>query len=336
MSEMRAIKKLTWFINTALLGVVFFMTFAYAYYGVTYMVYHSIPTVLVYVALYWFIHKDKLDLYVWILYVVITLYMIAGTICMGYQSGFHFYCASLIPLTFYMEYLAYKLHTRKANALFTSLLLVIVYFACTGYAMLKGPVYDVDPVFLFRCMVGNTLGVFAFLIGYTGLVNNMVRSSEERLSEIAHTDQLTGLFNRHYIMTYLDELDLSPDHWSAMIDIDGFKEINDTYGHHGGDFVLKELARIMNEVCTDCVIARWGGEEFLIVGDKKAQEPAVLEALRQAVGSGPFPFEEQKIPVHITIGAADYEAGQSVDHWIQSADNKLYAGKRNGKNQVVY
>lgn len=337
MQQLASIKKLTWWVNTALLAVVLFMTFAYAYYGVTYMVYHSIPTVVIYVVLYWFIHKEKLDLYTWGVYVLITLYMIAATVCVGFSAGFQMYCTSLIPLSFYMEYLAYALHTRKANAVVTSLLLVIAYFACSGYALLRGPVYTLDNVFLFRCMVGNSLGVFAFLIGYTALVNKMVRRSEDQLSEMAHKDQLTGLFNRYYIMTYLDELyqKMPPAQWTAMVDIDGFKGINDTYGHHGGDYVLKTLANIMREVCTGCVIARWGGEEFLIVTDGSAQDPAVLETLRRTVAERAFVFEEQHIPVSITIGASRYEEGQSIDHWVQSADRKLYVGKNSGKNQVV-
>lgn len=338
MLQVKFVKRLTLFINTALFGVVLLMTFAFAYYGVTYMVYQSIPTILVYLGLYWFIYKEKLDVYVWILYIVITAYMAAATVCIGYDAGFHFYCASLIPLSFYMEYLAHKLHTRKTNALLTSLTLMIIYLACTWYALRKGPVYEVDPVFAYRCMVGNALGVFAFLIGYGSLVHGLVRSSEEQLSEIALKDQLTGLYNRHYIMTYMDELyrQMPADQWIAMVDIDGFKGINDTYGHHGGDYVLTELTRIMREVCSDCVLARWGGEEFLIVINGTEKSPAVLEAFRQTVAETPFLFEGKTIPVSITVGVSGYEDGQSIDRWIQSADRKLYEGKKNGKNQVVY
>ncbi|MCH5287847.1 MAG: GGDEF domain-containing protein [Christensenellaceae bacterium] len=338
MLQMQAIKKLTWFINTALMGFVIFMTAAYAHYGVTYMVYHSIPTIVAYVVLYWFIHKDKLDIYVWIVYIVITLYMVAATVCIGFNAGFHLYCASLIPLTFYMEYLGYKLHTRTASAMQTSILLVVIYLACTGYAVLKGPLYEVDASFTFRCMIGNAVSVFCFLIGYTSLVHKLVRSSEERLSEMAHKDQLTGLFNRHYVMNYMDELyqHMPPDQWVAMIDIDDFKGINDTYGHHGGDYVLTELARIMREVCVDCVISRWGGEEFLIVTDGTARDSEMLETLRRTVNETSFVFENKTIPVSITIGISRYEEGQSMDRWVQSADRKLYTGKSSGKNQVVY
>ena len=338
MQEMKGIKKLTLGVNTGLLIFVLFMIFAFAYYGVTYMVWHSIPTAAVYVGLYWLIRKEKLDLYVWIIYILITLYMIAGTICMGFNAGYLMYCTSLIPLSFYMEYLAYKLHTRKANALVTSALLVIIYLVCASYVFFKGPVYEVEPIFLFRCLIGNSIGVFFFLVAYGRLVHKMVRDSEIRLAKMAHTDQLTGLGNRRYIMGYLTGLSqqLAPGKWIAMADIDNFKDINDTYGHQVGDRVLEELARIMDQVCVGCQIARWGGEEFLIVGDSAVRDPAVMETLRRAVEEASFEFDGQTVPVSITVGTADYVEQQSIDHWIQSADRKLYVGKNSGKNQVVF
>ena len=337
MLKMEDIKKLTWYINTAILGFVFFMTFLFAYYGVTYMVYHSIPTIAAYLLMYRLIRKDKLDVYVLAIYVVITLYMVAGTVCMGFGAGYQMYCASLIPLTFYMSYLGDLLHTRKLNAFATSMILVVIYLACTSFAVLHGPIYEVDPKFVYRCMIGNAVAVFCFLIGYTSLVHKLVRSTQERLTEMAHKDQLTGLFNRHYMMTYLDELQsrMPPEPWAAMIDIDDFKGINDTYGHHGGDHVLLEISSLMREVCDGCVIARWGGEEFLIVSQGAARDAGLLEGLRRRIEETDFVFEGRTIPVSVTVGVAVYEAGQTIDQWIQSADRKLYAGKNDGKNQVV-
>lgn len=338
MLQMADMKKLTWYINTALLGIVAVMAFLFAYFGVTYMVWHSIPTIAAYIAMYGLIRRNKLDVYVLVIYIVITAYMAAGTVCLGFDAGYQMYCASLIPLAFYMSYLGDMLHTRKLNAMVTSLLLVLVFLVSTSFALIHGPIYDVDKHFIYRCMVGNSVAVFCFLIGYTSLIHKLVGSTEKRLAEMAHRDQLTGLFNRHYMMTYMDELcqQMPTDQWIAMLDIDEFKVINDTYGHHGGDYVLTELTRIMRQVCGDCVIARWGGEEFLIVTNGTAQEHELIEKLRQAVAEATFVFEDQIIPVTITAGIADYEAGQSIDKWIQSADRKMYLGKNSGKNQVVY
>lgn len=338
MSQMDQMKKLTYGVNTGLIFMVVFMIWAYSYYGVTIMVYQSIPTAMAYVAMYWLVHTGKLDVYVLLTYILITAYMITATICLGSSAGYLLYCMSLIPLSYYMEYLGDQLQTRKMNAKITSAILVALFLGLSWYTTAKGPLYEVEPVFLFRCLIGNAIGVFCFLIGYTSLITRMVRDSEHRLSDIAHKDQLTGLFNRHYLMRYMDGLyqQMPPEQWVAMIDIDDFKGINDTYGHRGGDYVLTELARMMGEVCQGCVIGRWGGEEFLIATDGSARSDAMLETLRQAVADNAFIYEGTLIPVTITIGKANYSEGLSIDRWIQEADRKLYKGKESGKNQVVY
>ena len=338
MLQMADIKKLTWYINTALLGIVTVMAFLFAYFGVTYMVWHSIPTVAAYIVMYGLIRRDKLDVYVLVIYIVITAYMAAGTVCLGFDAGYQMYCASLIPLAFYMSYLGDMLHTRKLNAMVTSLLLVLVFLISTSFALIHGPIYEVDKRFIYRCMVGNSVAVFCFLIGYTSLIHKLVGGTEKRLAEMAHRDQLTGLFNRHYMTTYLERLAgrAQPGQWAAMIDIDDFKGINDMYGHLCGDYVLTELSRLMGEVCEGCVIARWGGEEFLIVTDGEARDQSLIESLRRAVEETAFVFEGQRIPVTISAGVAPWAADQSLDRWIQIADGRLYQGKNGGKNRVVY
>lgn len=338
MAQIDQMKRLTFWVNTGLMCFVAFMAAAFRHYGVTIMVYQSVPTALIYVGMYWLIHRGKLDAYVLMTYVLITAYMVTATICMGASAGYLLYCMSLIPLSFYMEYLGDQLHTRKLNAMVTSMILVALFLGLAWYADMKGPIYAVDPSFLFRCLIGNAIGVFSFLIGYTWLVTNMVRDSERQLSEMAHKDRLTGLFNRHYVMAYLDGLhrQMPPHQWLAMVDIDGFKHINDTYGHQGGDYVLTRLSALMERVCDGCVIGRWGGEEFLIVSNGTAQDTTMLETLRHAVETEAFVFEGVTIPVTVTIGAAGYEPGLTLDRWVQTADRKLYDGKGSGKNRVVY
>ena len=338
MSQLEQMKKLTYWVNTGLMCFVAFMALAFVYYGVTPMVYQSILTAMAYVAMYWLVYKSKLDVYVLMTYILITAYMVTATLCLGNSAGYLLYCMSLIPLSYYMEYLGDQFQTRKMNAKITSTILVVLFLGLSWYTTAKGPLYEVEPAFLFRCLIGNAIGVFCFLIGYTSLITRMVRISESRLSEMAHKDQLTGLFNRHYLMSYMDGLyqQMPPEQWVAMIDIDGFKGINDTYGHRGGDYVLTELARMMGDVCEGCVIGRWGGEEFLIVTDGSARDSKVRETLRQAVADKSFVFEGTIIPVTITIGMANYAEGLTIDRWIQKADRKLYDGKENGKNQVVY
>lgn len=148
-------------------------------------------------------------------------------------------------------------------------------------------------------------------------------------------DNLTGLYNRHYMMDSLKEQSNYANSWIAIMDIDNFKKINDVYGHNAGDYVLKELAKILTTVGEGCTIARWGGEEFLILGSDMSEDISVLEQLRNKVAEKPIVFEESPIAVTVTIGVSVYNNFVSVDKWIQDADQKLYFGKNNGKNRVV-
>ena len=338
MIEIKKMQKLSALVNTVLIGCFIMGLVSFRFYGVTYMVYHCIPTIALLISFYYLLYKRMLHLYVTAVYTVLAIYMAAGTICVGYNAGFHLYCMSLIPLAFYLEYIAYKLQTGKMSAKLSSLALVLIYLATTGYVVLKGPVYHVDAIVAFRFLYVNAIIVFSFVIGYANLTLKLVIASEDKLTDMAHTDRLTGLFNRHYMMSHLDALyqSLLPRQWIAMVDIDDFKKINDTYGHNCGDYVLTEWTKIMRDICKDCTISRWGGEEFLIISNTDALEPALLETLRRRVEETPFSYQGKAFPVTITIGVSCHQSGQSLSGWIQSADAKLYSGKAGGKNRVIY
>jgi diguanylate cyclase (GGDEF)-like protein len=94
----------------------------------------------------------------------------------------------------------------------------------------------------------------------------------------------------------------------------------------------------MREVCKDCDISRWGGEEFLIYssGNLRAKGLPMFETLRQRVESEDFVFGEEHIKVTITSGMAECTSDSSVDKWVNAADDNLYTGKKTGKNKVVY
>lgn len=338
MVEMKTMQKITMYVNASLMAFVFFAMFFYKYCGVTYMVYHSIPTLACYVVFFIMLRKGMLYQYAIAVYVVITVYMAAGNICMGYSAGFHLYCISLIPLSFYMVYLARQLGLKRVNPLWISLVLIIVSLSGTVYVVLNGPVYEIGKAPLCACLVLNSVAVFGFLIGYAGFMVKLVIDSEDKLTDMANTDRLTGLSNRHYMMAHLSALQrgIHPEQWLAMADIDDFKKINDTYGHDCGDYVLIEIAKTMQTVCKGCTVCRWGGEEFLITPDTETAKPALLEQLRQRVQEIPFSYQGHDFTVTVTIGAAAYQPGQPLDGWIRNADDKLYEGKAIHKNRVIF
>ena len=338
MTDMKTMQRITMFVNAALMGFVLLALLFYKKYGITYMYYHSMPTLVCYAIFFVVIHKGMLPLYARAVYVVLTLYMAAGNICLGYNAGFHLYCISLIPLSFYMVYMATKLNIRKINPLVVSFALICVYLSSAIYAIVKGPAYEIDTAVACSCLVVNSIAVFCFLIGYAGFMLKLVRDSEDKLTDMANTDRLTGLFNRNYMMTHLNGLQPAnlSGQWLAIADIDDFKKINDTYGHSCGDYVLTEIAKAMREVCLGCTVCRWGGEEFLLLSDTSAAKPALLEQFRQKVQDAPFSYQGRDLSVTVTIGVSSYQPGQPLDEWVRDADDKLYEGKAANKNRVIY
>lgn len=167
----------------------------------------------------------------------------------------------------------------------------------------------------------------------------------KRLEMLATTDPLTKLQNRRGMIThienYVKELGGTKDSLLtiAIGDIDFFKHINDTYGHEVGDYVLETLAKIMNEFMDGKgMVARWGGEEFLftlegINGDYAFEE---MSKLLHLIERYEFSYEGTPIKVTMTYGIEEYDDHNGIDAVISRADEKLYMGKEQGRNRVIY
>lgn len=165
-----------------------------------------------------------------------------------------------------------------------------------------------------------------------------------KTQHLSITDELTQLYTRRHMNgVILQEFERARRYGTiltvAMIDIDDFKKINDKYGHLAGDFVLKEIASIfLNTLRKTDYIYRYGGEELCVLMPETVIEKAYtpLERLRKAIEVKEFIFDNQKIPVTISIGTATYK--KEMGHWrdlVECADNALYQAKRTGKNKVV-
>jgi len=174
------------------------------------------------------------------------------------------------------------------------------------------------------------------------LAYEFLEEANKELMEQVIKDPLTGLYNRRYLFEYLKVKIKEFERFSyplslVMIDIDKFKDINDTYGHLVGDCVLKELALILrrNTRLTDCV-ARYGGEEFTIVmpfADLK-DACAKAESIRKSVEKHKF-CKDLKLDVTISAGVAVYSKGLSPEEFVKIADENLYKAKNTGRNKVV-
>jgi len=172
--------------------------------------------------------------------------------------------------------------------------------------------------------------------------SDRLRHSLQLSLEMAITDQLTGLFNRRYMSRHLNTLmaDGGKPVSFLILDVDFFKQINDTYGHDVGDEVLREFAgRISANVRGIDLACRFGGEEFVVVMPDTDLSFAymVAERLRQSVADAPFQLAAngKEVPVTISIGVATSYAGDTPEVLLKRADQALYRAKRDGRNRVI-
>lgn len=178
------------------------------------------------------------------------------------------------------------------------------------------------------------------LIGVTRDISER-KMFEAQLTRLAMTDPVTGVWNRHYGTDLLAAETAQPDddrvHRSVlMVDIDHFKYINDRFGHQAGDEVLIELARrLAEEVRGTDMVARWGGEEFVILLRDCPLDDAVVRAdeVRRRIADTPFPVVG---PVTVSIGVAQLTAEEESCSWLGRADDALYQAKRSGRNAVAF
>ncbi|MCR4689405.1 MAG: GGDEF domain-containing protein [Saccharofermentans sp.] len=336
--DIKDMRRSTYIVNSVIILIVVGLGLFFLYSKAYFLVWFSIPVLLVYILGFVLVAKDQLEAYVSIVYFCIFLYMCVCTVCLGFTFGFHLYCLSMIPIIFHIEYLATKINARKVNAFVVSCIILLGYLAVTVYCAFNKPIYELDEEIGWGFYLINSLIVIAFLFFYSRMVLKLSMEYENKLRSAALVDQLTGLFNRHYMITELEKADgENKSCFLAMVDIDDFKKINDTYGHSAGDFVLTNVARIMREVCKGSKIARWGGEEFLILslGTIEGGGYELIDMVRARIEAEASCYGNDQIKVTITCGVADHASGRSIEQWVGEADGKLYIGKGSGKNKVV-
>ncbi|MDR5897697.1 sensor domain-containing diguanylate cyclase [Halomonas vilamensis] len=174
------------------------------------------------------------------------------------------------------------------------------------------------------------------------------RQREARLRYEAFHDNLTGLNNRSRLNEAMEERLLATPTKQQVdttldallfIDLDGFKPINDTYGHEAGDMLLIEVAkRLSKQAREEDLVVRQGGDEFVILMTNLPDEEVVKRRAHQLLGALTAPIELEDTPpitVGASIGIAIKQKGRTTEEWLQNADNAMYQAKENGKNRVV-
>lgn len=199
----------------------------------------------------------------------------------------------------------------------------------------------------FRAPDGDLIGIVEYILDITDRVRaeEALKESEKRYRDLSTLDDLTKLYNKRYFKQQLNSEVARARRYKhplslLIMDIDNFKQHNDTYGHPEGDKVLARLGQIISSQIRsmDCA-CRYGGEEFVIILPDTAGEDAVnvAERIRKALENEAFyPPPGEPVTKTISIGVTQYIDKEEEDNMVERADQNLYTAKKQGKNRYIF
>jgi len=240
----------------------------------------------------------------------------------------------------YISYISYKRARQKQNLghaiICAAALLVVILIPFQFYSIL---VLNNFSMAYGLSLIGSTTGYILMGIGF---LTTVLIAENKKLKRLALYDPLTGLYNRRG-MDFSLQHSIASAHRSGKcvsainIDIDFFKNINDTYGHDGGDFVLQKISEtLLKSVRPNDVCCRLGGEEFVIVLPETCHDYAVLvaERIRLDIEILELIYMSKTIKLTSSFGVATHCKDVDIDYLLKDADKALYAAKAEGRNRV--
>lgn len=255
----------------------------------------------------------------------------------------HWHALSMVVIQVVI-YLYIPNRLAYATAIATSGL--IIFLALVHFMLPPRPIADLLTMGMLLAMI-NTFGILA-----ARRFNRVAREEfrlQNQLKRLAERDQLTGCYNRHYLNDHLLGAELARarrfGHPVSVVlcDIDHFKHINDTFGHHQGDTVIQGFAALLQAMSRQGVdaVVRYGGEEFLLIVPETglAGGTALAERMRAAFAASSATVDGEPVSTSASFGVASFDfsspdLGITLHDLILAADRQLYVAKRHGRNRV--
>lgn len=288
-------------------------------------------------------YHQKTSSIVFMLNVGMVMWIFMNVTYFGWNTGVQHFIIVLLVLCFFSGYSQYGFKVFYAIALCA--FRIYLFFLCqnkTSVVALDTTLNDIlqitNTVVIFWCV---SVIAYVFSKDSQNLESKLIEYNNQLMNQ-ANTDALTGLYNRRRATQYMAEVLRPTNTFCSSVcicDIDFFKKVNDKYGHDIGDVVLQKIAQTMKTTMEGkCFIARWGGEEFLLVFPNSNGDEAIflLEGLRNKIKALRVNGGSEDFGVTMTFGLAEYDFKTDIDSIIKEADEKLYIGKENGRDQIVY
>jgi diguanylate cyclase (GGDEF)-like protein len=298
--------------------------------------------------------------------IFVSLSAIASNIYFRYSGNFNVYTIALhIIFGLLCVYLVYSGGRENTGPLW-SFVAPVLSFYLVGYkkasiicivliaisaAILLIPGFPFSTIapypafFKARFLISISIVTFtAYLLEYSRYHTQLeIVILSQELDRMSRTDELTGLSNRRDMYEWLKQesyrYERNRNPFSiTLCDIDHFKNINDVFGHDCGDFILKNVARLLTEsVRKQDKIARWGGEEFLILHPETNLSNAglIAERMRKTIEKASFSYQQCDLHLTLSFGTAMKGENSTIEEVIKNADENLYHAKRAGRNRVV-
>lgn len=293
-----------------------------------------------------FVKSNNFNACIHITFFASLIFSASSIYYLGWGYGFEYY---ILPIMSYFYVGVYKKKTTVYIIAFFGLLyyLLMYYFFYIENNSLEIPLYlfHEDPRIYFNCFNGFVICSIFIIVSsalrqqiYIELENRQIMN--KKLDKSANFDYLTRLMNRWCFVDSIEDLEIKNKVSIALIDVDYFKKVNDTYGHNAGDEVLKNCANLMRKYFgeyTD-LICRWGGEEFLVLAYNVSETDFenTCENFRIEYANSTFSIEGLKSSVSIGLIYIDNSfASNILDEYITKVDKCLYEAKNTGRNKII-
>lgn len=338
--------RITSIVNIILLLTLLFYTFLYFINNIQPLFIYCCFNIALWILDSFLLYTGRVKRYLFINFFAIFVFMVLSVFLMGWDYGFQQYSIGFISSLIFTDFYMDKQNHISKKTIFLVCFVVVIYIFLRMWTYKYPHIYQLSSNLIPQILyIVNSLIGMGFLISYSFIYFNTVCKLETELTKIANIDPLTGIYNRRKMKELLKSINDEHENLLnriaiAILDIDKFKLINDTYGHDVGDLVLVKLSEILqakNIENENFHISRWGGEEFLILYKKYQQDQKeVIEEfnnLRQMISQTTV---NENVHFTVTIGLAFYENGKNINALIKEADENLYNGKNNGRNQVYF